>query len=806
MAVAGPFPVPTLAADESCSFGAFRRVVEIDAVPASVPARLSADSRYILWVNGAEASRGPIRGSSSLMHYDDVDLAPLLRPGRNVLAVLARFYGRPTPWWAPARPMDQLGAGAFLFEAMFGDHWVVSDAQWKCLRLQAWRTLPSRGIGNMRAEALDARGIPDAWQGAEFDDSTWTAAVELNAHHIGFQGHHQPPSQVYGPMRPRPISPLHCETRVAVATAVSTLPVAESKEHPVEQVQADMSRAAERHVPPSPTAAVDLPAAPDAVQLVHFDFGEVVCGSVVLDVEAPRDSRFDVAASEFSLDAARPAGEEVTLGLRYTARGAGDRFETFDAFGFRYATVAVRANGPVRIHPLAVRERLYPRPAGPFFACSDETLNRVWAVGRRTVDLNAQDAYLDCPTREQRGWTGDFVVHQMVDLVSNPDWGLARRNVELAASPRSDGMLPMAAGGDIEYLDAAYIPDWALHWIRALHNLYRYTGDRELVGRMLPFAENVLRWFVPYQDADGLLSEVNGWVIIDWSSVSVDGSSSVLNALWARGLQDFAEMSEWLGDGGRAEWARRAWGRVRDGFERFWDERRGVYVDHVVAGEQQRPVSQHAQAAAICAGLAPPQRLDSLVRALTDRSREVHAAWSAPHGDARHAGPGEGGIGGVYLFTGPPAPWWDVERQIVVAQPFFRYVVHDALVAAGHVDLIPERCLDWRALLERCPTSLSETWFGGTTCHGWSATPTRDLCMHTLGVTPAEPGFARARVAPRPGFLQWVKGAVPTPHGLLSVEMRDAEVTVDSPVPFDFDPGSGSVEHHSAGRHRLRWR
>ena len=51
----------------------------------------------------------------------------------------------------------------------------------------------------------------------------------------------------------------------------------------------------------------------------------------------------------------------------------------------------------------------------------------------RSVDLTTQDAYLDCPTREQRAWTGDSVVHQSVDLVANPDWSLARWHPQLAS-------------------------------------------------------------------------------------------------------------------------------------------------------------------------------------------------------------------------------------------------------------------------------------------------------------------------------------------------------------------------------------
>jgi hypothetical protein len=120
----------------------------------------------------------------------------------------------------------------------------------------------------------------------------------------------------------------------------------------------------------------------------------------------------------------------------------------------------------------------------------------------------------------------------------------------------------------------------------------------------------------------------------------------------------------------------------------------------------------------------------------------------------------------------------------VRAQPFFRYVVHDALAAAGRPDLIAGQCLDWTVALERCDTSWTETWYGGTVSHGWSSTPTRDLMVRVLGVNPVEPGFGVASVEPALGALEWARGAVPSPAGLIRVEARRDGTDVDSPVPF----------------------
>jgi hypothetical protein len=102
----------------------FRRVFDIEDLPPRVPLRLSADSRYVLWVNGAEVGRGPIRSQPRRLRYDEHDIAPYLRPGRNVVAVLVTYYGHANSFWQPAASSGVMGRDAQLvLEARVGEEW-----------------------------------------------------------------------------------------------------------------------------------------------------------------------------------------------------------------------------------------------------------------------------------------------------------------------------------------------------------------------------------------------------------------------------------------------------------------------------------------------------------------------------------------------------------------------------------------------------------------------------------------------------------------------------------------------------------
>jgi alpha-L-rhamnosidase len=760
----------------------FRRTFSVDRVPVSAPLHVTADSRYVLWLNGRELARGPARSHPTRLLYDTVDGSSALVDGTNVLCCLVRFYGWPNAWWMPAGLTFTHGAGAFAAELHLPDGPVTTDRTWRYLISDAWTPQAPHGVGGFVPEVLDGRLFDPGWLTVDFDDDSWRPARVLTALHIGGTARTKPPTDPYGPLLAGPAPLIGVESRRARPVALRRARRPQAALRPAEYVAAAAADAGEARRPTGFPVSCGL--AEGSVRVLTIDWGEVVAGTLVLDLRAPAGVQVDVRiCEELASDDQIPAHHH-THGLRYITRGWADRFESADPAGGRFGVIVLTGTGEVTVDGVQVHERLRPRPPGPDFTCADEALNRIHRIGLRTVDLSAQDAYLDCPTREQRAWVGDSVVHQAVDLMTNPDWQLACWHPRLCAVPRPDGMLPMAVACDFEHRGTTYIPDWSLHWVRSVHNLYRWTGNRDLVAALLPVAERVLRWFADFARS-GLLSDVTGWVLLDWASVQGRGASAVLNGLWGRALIDVARMSAWLGDQGRARWALTRHAELAAAYDVFWDERRGAYRDWVQDGVLAPQVSEHATAAAVVGGLLPVHRRATALRFLLDRDHRVCRAWSF-------------GTMPLRVAMGPPAADWNVDREVVEAQPFFRYVVHDAIAELGGAAHIAALCRDWERLTGLGDGTWPETWMGGSHCHGWSATPSRDLPLYTLGVSPDLPGYACARIAPRLGDLAWARGAVPTPHGLIEVWVGE-QIEVRSPVPFVVDL-DGRPESHPAGR------
>ncbi len=89
----------------------FRRALDLASVPATYMVRVSADNRFILYVNGKRVGDGPARGDLAHWRYERFDLAPYLQPGHNLITATVWNFGV----YAPVAQMSD--RTAFLLES-----------------------------------------------------------------------------------------------------------------------------------------------------------------------------------------------------------------------------------------------------------------------------------------------------------------------------------------------------------------------------------------------------------------------------------------------------------------------------------------------------------------------------------------------------------------------------------------------------------------------------------------------------------------------------------------------------------------
>ena len=145
----------------------FRRTVNLAAVPASYLVRVSADNRFILYVNGQRVGDGPARGDLGHWRYERFDLAPLLKPGENLITA--------TVWnWGVFAPVAQMSdRTAFLLESeATGDACISTPDGWMVEVEPGHRPLDRTSVG---LQEYFASGPGEEIDAAKYDWN-WDAA------------------------------------------------------------------------------------------------------------------------------------------------------------------------------------------------------------------------------------------------------------------------------------------------------------------------------------------------------------------------------------------------------------------------------------------------------------------------------------------------------------------------------------------------------------------------------------------------------------------------------------------------------
>ena len=135
---------------------------------------ISADSRYVLFVNGERAGRGPVRSWPAEQFYDTYDIGRLLKPGRtNAIAVLVLHFGVANFYYIRGR-------GGLLAELEGGGRTgtlAATDGSWRTSRLAAQDPRsPRMSCQQGFADIYDARKWDERWTDADYDDADWPLA------------------------------------------------------------------------------------------------------------------------------------------------------------------------------------------------------------------------------------------------------------------------------------------------------------------------------------------------------------------------------------------------------------------------------------------------------------------------------------------------------------------------------------------------------------------------------------------------------------------------------------------------------
>lgn len=153
----------------TCGSGALKAVINI-----------FADTIYELHVNGEYVNFGPARFDPKFPLYDSHDISKFIRSGRNSIAVLVNYFGCKTYKSIPAGA-GMIACGGLETENGEKINFETNTADWLAEKSSAYdEAAPKMSFALNPIVIFDQSKEPEGWRTAEFDDSKWKNAVELD--------------------------------------------------------------------------------------------------------------------------------------------------------------------------------------------------------------------------------------------------------------------------------------------------------------------------------------------------------------------------------------------------------------------------------------------------------------------------------------------------------------------------------------------------------------------------------------------------------------------------------------------------
>ena len=526
---ARPVWIKGLEREMNCHLG-FRAVIEATPRETTECAlRITACSFYKAFVNGRFLAHGPARGPEGHFRVDSVPIEPsLLKRGSNVVAIEVNAYN--------VNSYCVLDHPGFLQTEVELDGAIAAATGSRGLAFEGFRLaervrrVPRYSFQRGFSEVYRLKPSSRRWRrsaAASRGAQKLTAVavgghlarrVELPTYHCSQPAHH--------------VAQGALETGVAVESlwkdrsftnigeAFRSFPENELEATPSLDIQYTRARLEPDVRPYDPGDRIPL-----RERRCHIlDFGRNLTGFIGAHVVVRRPTRlwltFDEILGE-NRDVSFNRLEAISLVEYRLAAGTYD-LESFEPYTFRYLRLTV-VEGDCEVASPYVR--LHESPScRATFASSDTDLNRLFSAAEATFAQNAVDVLMDCPSRERAGWlcdsffssrvAYDLTGHTEIEKLFLENYLLPRRFANLPS-----GMIAMCYPAD--HLDGIFIPQWSLWFLLQLEEYWQRSGDRDLVRRMRPRVNRLLRWFRQYRNGDGLLEKLPSWNFIEWSNANL---------------------------------------------------------------------------------------------------------------------------------------------------------------------------------------------------------------------------------------------------------------------------------------------
>ena len=443
--------------DETCNernvWIEFQKDFDLKTNVKKAEAKIAADSKYWLWINGERAvfegglKRGPNKNDS---YYDVVDLAPYLKKGKNEIRLLLWHFGK------SGFSHKSSGKSGVIFDApQIG---LVSDSTWMSQRLAAYQST-DKPRPNYRLSEANIR-----YDARIADQNDFKPSVEL-----GKWG-----DEPWGGLIERPI-PQWKDYGVIEAEYVEST-----------DENGNIVLTARLPYNTQMTPVIDLADASEGT-LIRFETDHIMGGS------------------------------EPCIRAEYITKAGAQKYESLGWMNGDELRVIYPADSTVVINSIGYRETGYNCEFEGSFTCSDEAINRFWGKAMRTLYVNMRDTYFDCPDRERAQWWGDVTVligQSFYQLSPDANALMKKAIHELVDWQREDSTLysPVPSGTWNKELPAQMLSSVSTYgfWYYYLH-----TGDKETMEYVYPAVKKYLGvWTL---DEEGLTNYRKGeWSWGDW--------------------------------------------------------------------------------------------------------------------------------------------------------------------------------------------------------------------------------------------------------------------------------------------------